>query len=805
MTGRSCWILLLFILQLSASGQSLRIIDTESKKPVSDVYVYNEAQTTTRFSGADGTIDLNGFTAGEILFFQHPAYENKRINYDKLESNGFKVQLTQKIITFTEVVVAANKWEQDAEKVSQDILFIDSKSIEFGNPQTSADLLQNTGEIFVQKSQYGGGSPSLRGFAANKVLLVVDGIRLNNAIYRSGNLQNVINIDPNAIDQAEVVFGPGSVIYGSDALGGVMDFHTKSPAFSIDDSPLYQGTALMRLGSAAKEKTAHVDFGVGWRKIAYWGSFSNSYFDDLEAGSNRSDDYAGYFSRDVFAETVDGQDVLLVNQDPDVQKFSGYDLTNTIHKLSFRFDNNSNLTYGFYFSTTSDIPRYDRLVLPVDDASDSLEYAEWFYGPQKWTMHSLSYGNFNATSFYDQMKITTSFQNYEESRNDRAFGSNERRTRTEKVKIFTGSLDFEKLINEKATLFYGVDGFYNDVRSTGIVRDLQSGQVSPTSPRYPDGGSQFSSLAAYSSLQYAVSEKLNLNLGARYNTVWLAAKTSNVDATNLTFDDVNVTNQAVTGSIGTIYIPGESSKLSLLVSSGFRAPNVDDVGKLFELDDEIIVVPNPELKPEYVYSQEISYQQKLNPVTQVDFVVYNSYLTNAIIRGAYDINDEATLNVDGVDLEIRSQVNSDKAHIYGGSIRFKSKLLNHLALTSSISMNEGKDLDTKEPLRHSTPVFGQTQLKFNKDNFRLTLIGDYNFKRNREDIPATEIEDKPHLYTDEGSPGWYTLDIRSSYYFRSGLEFEGGIENIMDRHYRPYSSGISGPGRNFYLTGKYKF
>ena len=130
-----------------------------------------------------------------------------------------------------EIVVAANRWEQEKKQTPNRILTIRPSDLQFYNPQTAADMLGQTGQVFVQKSQLGGGSPMIRGFAANSVLIVVDGVRMNNAIFRSGNLQNVISVDPFNLDNTEILFGPGSVMYGSDALGGVMHFRTKSPGF----------------------------------------------------------------------------------------------------------------------------------------------------------------------------------------------------------------------------------------------------------------------------------------------------------------------------------------------------------------------------------------------------------------------------------------------------------------------------------------------------------------------------------------------------------------------------------------------
>ncbi|GAI23612.1 unnamed protein product, partial [marine sediment metagenome] len=150
----------------------------------------------------------------------------------ELELMDHRVFLRRHIRMLEESVISASKWEQNKSEIPNRIKSIFESDIQFHNPQTAADLIGSSNEVFIQKSQMGGGSPMIRGFAANSVLLVIDGIRMNNAIYRSGNLHNVISLDPNIIEGSEIIFGPGSVVYGSDALGGVMDFHTKRPILS---------------------------------------------------------------------------------------------------------------------------------------------------------------------------------------------------------------------------------------------------------------------------------------------------------------------------------------------------------------------------------------------------------------------------------------------------------------------------------------------------------------------------------------------------------------------------------------------
>lgn len=173
---------------------------------------------------------------------------NKR-QYSKIEELG-------------EVIISFNKWEQQLNEVPNKITKISRTQIQLQQPQNRSRYVGPERLRVHSKSQLGGGSPMIRGFATNRVLLVVDGVRMNNAIYRSGNLQNVISIDPLALEAAEVVFGPGSLIYGSDAIGGVMDFHTLEPRFSSDSNWLVRGAAQARYSSANNENTLHADWNI---------------------------------------------------------------------------------------------------------------------------------------------------------------------------------------------------------------------------------------------------------------------------------------------------------------------------------------------------------------------------------------------------------------------------------------------------------------------------------------------------------------------------------------------------------------
>lgn len=259
---------LFFLFFNSLHAQQIIVVSKTSNEPIEDVAVYSVDHKYFAQTDMNGIFDLSIFPPTSTLVFQHPSYHSLSVTKQKILDRGSKVILSERIIKIDEVVISANKWEQNKSEIPFKILSLSAKEMSFINPQTSADMLAASGQVFVQKSQLGGGSPMIRGFGANSVLIVVDGVRMNNAIFRGGNLQNVIGIDPNSLESSEVIFGPGAVIYGSDALGGVMDFHTKKRQFAKNDESLVFGHGLVRYSSANHEKTVHALTGFGKKNVS---------------------------------------------------------------------------------------------------------------------------------------------------------------------------------------------------------------------------------------------------------------------------------------------------------------------------------------------------------------------------------------------------------------------------------------------------------------------------------------------------------------------------------------------------------
>jgi len=770
-------------------AQSILIVEKESNKPVENVLIYDGFGNQS-LSNSKGEASIANLTNG-LITFQHLGFETlllPKVDIDKI------VYITQSAISVDEVVVSASKWEEDISEIPVTVAKITREDIALKNPQTAADILSQSGEVFIQKSQLGGGSPMIRGFAANSVLISVDGVRMNNAIYRSGNLQNIIALDGLTTESAEVVFGPGSVIYGSDALGGVMDFHTISPKLET-----ISGEAFSRFSSANSEKTGHVKLNIGGKKMVFSGALTYSSFDDLITGSVHKGDYPTFGTRPEYVASINGVDSLIKNINVNKQVNSGYNQFNSLAKLKFTLTNTIDLSYAFHYTTSSNVPRYDRL---TEYSNDTLKYAQWYYGPQKWLMHHIQLKSSKETSIASESKLTAAYQQVEESRNDRKLNSTSLRKRTEQVSILNVNFDaFKELYTN--TFYYGLETVYNKVNSTGIIKNTLTNEISPTSTRYPDGGSTWLQFAAYANLKHYFSTSLILNTGVRYSQTIVNSTFTDKTFYDFPYDEININAGAVNGTIGLVWKINNEFNIKSSISSGFRAPNVDDLGKVFDSEPGNVVVPNEGLKPEYSYSGELTFSGKINYLVEYSFTAYYTRLVDAMVRRDFTFNGEDSIMYDGELSNVQALVNTGKAVIGGvsGSVKYTKGAF---VFASTLTFTNGRDAIDNVPLRHTAPLFGQTSVAYKRNDLKVILTQQYNGAKTLEQLAPSE-QNKPHIYTPNGSPAWTTTSINAQYQISKILIINGGIENIFDVHYRPYSSGISAPGRNFIISVKANF
>jgi hemoglobin/transferrin/lactoferrin receptor protein len=308
-----CFIFLIGIIGLNA--QNIQVINASTGLPIEGVLLISEKFSTQ--TDYQGKVKIDNFSATERILFKHSSYVDFHTTKEKIVKQGKIVWLKEDPISLDEIVISANRWEQSKAEIPNKIVSIGATEILRYNPQTTADLVSASGGVFVQKSQMGGGSPMIRGFSANRILLVVDGIRMNNAIYRSGNLQNIISIDANSIENTDIIFGPCSVIYGSDALGGVMSFSTLKPKLSTETGTDISGKVISPFSSSISEKAVHGTWYLLGKKGAALISSTFSGFDDLKMGSHGRDEYLR--PEFVLQGGFDGTDKIVASENSKIQ------------------------------------------------------------------------------------------------------------------------------------------------------------------------------------------------------------------------------------------------------------------------------------------------------------------------------------------------------------------------------------------------------------------------------------------------------------------------------------------------------
>lgn len=814
---RTIGYLILFLIPFSSFAQEVKVLDKETRRPINNVNVFNEAQTFSSSTKASGKVTITSVKDDEVLIFSHISYAVKSVKKSTLQENNFILYLTKESEQLDEVVLSVFKGGTKTNRVAEEIAVINTKKIQQVSPQTSADLLATVPGIKVQKSQFGGGSPVLRGMESNRVLLVVDGVRMNNAIYRKGHLQNSITVSPNQLDKTEVVFGPSSVIYGSDALGGVIHYYTRTPKLS--DKTEVTPHFFNRYSSVNNEITTNASVEIGTKNWASYTSFSYSDFGDLKAGKNRSHGFNDWGKVFEYSENTDDyfSPTATTNSDPDLQRNTGFHQTDLLQKfyipLSFKTDLKLNLQY----STSSDIPRFDRL---QERSGEALKFAEWYYGPQERLLISPQLNINPEESWIEKGTVTLAYQKIKESRIQRRFGSLDRSYRKEAVDVLSFNGDFSVPLTEdkKRNLAYGFEFSYNSVISNAFGRtlDVSGNQVVGFSrnfevqSRYPDEDSEYMSSAVYVGYRQDLNSKSTLNSGLRFTRTNLIARW--LDQVLFVLPTlIELNNSAFTATVGYVYRPSKNWQLNSVISSGFRSPNIDDVGRIREKAGDI-TVPNIGLNPEVAYNAEIGIQRYFNNRKfRVGLNMYYTLLDQYITRDDFTLNGVSAFLYYGGDEQVNIVANQNKgtAYVFGYTMSYQGQLSDKINTSGFITYTKGRTYDTNEPLSSIPPLFGQFDFNYEGDKLLLGANLRFNSKKDISDFNLTEGIDNHDLTpvvdataTEEvdiyyGSPSWVTIGINSGYRFNENWKIQGRVSNLFDQHYREFASGVSAPGRNF--------
>jgi len=709
------------------------------------VTVFNDDQTFTGSTDLDGKIILSNTKYNEVINFSYVGLKPLSIPFYEIRKRGGKVVMQAEDNIIAEIVVIGRRDEVE-EDIPYSVQNVTRKQIALTNSQTAADILRDHAGIFVQKSQMGGGSPVIRGFEANRVLLVLDGVRMNNAIYRNGHLQNAITVDASILERAEVIYGPGSLIYGSDALGGVVHYRTRDPKLyfgSADNGYVSEVNVFTRHATANTEKTIHADLSYGKSKWGSLTSFSFTDYDDLQAGSKRPEGFEDFGKRYFYAfRDVEGRNDQSIENTAinaagdtignyDLQRGTAYWQVDFLQKVKYQPSDDLYFVGNLQYSTTSDIPRYDNLTDIVYDENygragerqRDLKWSEWFYGPQKRFLVSLK-TQISNKKYFDKATIIAGYQWINEERVRRKFNRSDYSFGLESVNVYSLTADFDKKygVTKQHEISYGIDLTKNQVYSIAGKTDISTGdqRVGGALSRYPLQGSRMDLAGGYATYRWKTADSLLVfNAGLRYSFVSMNSVFSPNDAITwpeawTTGTGIESVNRDLTYGLGATLNTKNNWQIRVLASKAFRSPNIDDFAKIRQKGD-FITIPNPDLKPEKAYSGELTIAKESNnfkgqdgAAMKVSFTGYYTYLQDAISRRGANLPDPDNLipieergflfqydtlisgKVDTSDFITQANINAENGFVYGFSGNISARFSRNWSAKASLNYTYGR-------------------------------------------------------------------------------------------------------------------
>jgi hemoglobin/transferrin/lactoferrin receptor protein len=576
---------------------------------------------------------------------------------------------------------------------------------------------------------------------------------------------------------------------------------SKKAAWNVDGNLVY------RYGNGQNEQRQHIDINIANNKWAYLTSFTNSSFGDLRQGNKRSSTYPDFGKRLFYVACENNTDVIKDNSAfVNIQKLSGYNQTDLLQKLMYQPNENTTHILNVQISNSSNINRYDRLTetskgLPV--------YSEWYYGPQVRNMIGYKLTKSNLNGYFQKLTSNVNYQHLEESRMSRRFKSNDKDYRFEAVDMVGLNMDLLHQ-GKSGSLNIGVESYYNNVGSTAYSNNIATNVRSSIATRYSDGPTNMANYALYAQHTQFLKGNWVLNTGLRLNSVQLNANFKVTALMHFPFTDANQDNTAITGNIGMAYNGADGLRVSFGASSGFRAPNVDDLTKVFDTRTGYVVVPNKDLKPEYTYNTELNVS-KTTSTYSIGASLFYTWFKNALVVDKFKWNNASSILYQGIMSDVYATQNKAKAIVYGFNVNGSANLTPNTILAATYTYTKGNytnqkpiGLNTALPLDHIPPSYGRIGLKQELKKFSAEIFTVFNGWKRIEDYNLNG-EDNEIYATKEGMPAWQIWNINTSYQPTKKLNLSLQIENIADLNYRYFASGISALGRNYVVQARYSF
>jgi hemoglobin/transferrin/lactoferrin receptor protein len=662
------------------------------------------------------------------------------------------------------VSVTATRLEKPIFETAENVSVVTGEEILARGFRTTPLALHELPGISVQQTNLGGGSPFIRGLTGNQTLILVDGVRLNNSTFRFGPNQYLNTIDPFTIDRIEVVRGPASVLYGSDAIGGVIHVITrKREDFERDAGG--GGRAIGRFASAAREKTGHLEIQGNVRRFG--GLLAGSYTD--------------------FGDLTGGHDT-------GKQEDTGYEQAAGNAALTWSIDDEQRVDWAVQLVEQKNVPRTDRLQ-PVNGPPRNLELS---FDPQRREVTYLEYQRRRPGEAVSSLRLNVNWTRQVEGRREITV-ANPTALRRERDEIrtpgafvqLTSDLGGEaSMLGEHHVLTYGGEVYHDEIDSRRVDRNLLSGAEQGRRGRFPDGSS-FTTLAAYLQDDVRWSDRVSTPVGVRYSRFRLDADLGGPVGEE---EDVN---DAVTASAHAVVRIVEHLNLVGGVAQGFRAPNLDDVG-IFGTFNQGIEIPNADLDPEESVNYEIGVKSDWERLSGSAYFFYTR-IRDLIRRVPGTFQGSDTFDGERV---FRRQ-NTARAWIQGVEGEARYRLDEHWSLFGNFMWTFGRDTTADEPLDKIPPLRGIVGIRHQWEQGSPWIEAVVVSAREQDRLSPNDETD-PRIPAG-GTPGYTIVNLRGGVRLHENADAFAAVENLFDRDYRVHGSGVSGPGTNVILAVELRF
>lgn len=642
-----------------------------------------------------------------------------------------------------EVLITATRKKSMALSIPYSFNSISRKEMDEHQFRTTPESLVGTTGVFIQKTNHGGGSAFIRGLTGNQNLLLVDGIRFNNATFRFGPNQYLNTIDAYTIATIEVARGTGSVQYGSDALGGVIQVFTKEPAFNTTKK--FQATAIGKAVSDNIEYTGRAEVQYQSEKLSILAGYSNRNFGDLIGGDTTG------------------------KQSPSGYKEQAFDA-----KLKWQISGNAILTIAHQYLQQKNVPLFHRVALE--------NFAYYFFAPQQ---RQMSYAKLDVTGknkWIDKLTITASLQKSLERRSYYKNGNTNSFVEEDKVKTGGLTFDVSSKISTNWTANSGIEYYHDKVNSSKRQMGIASNIATSQRGLYPNDATS-GNFSLYS-LHHIKINRFEVEAGLRYNSFLLKIPDTATSANKL--GDVIVKPASIVSNIALLYRINQQQAVYSSFSTGYRTPNIDDMGTL-GLVDFRYEIPAYNLKPEKSYNTEIGYRFS-NQQIKTSVAFFYMQLSDLITRVQVPGQQVGGYNV-------YTKENSQQSYLKGMEASFDYQFSKSFEVKTGASYAYGQNLTRNEPMRRIPPFNGRILLNYRK--LKWMAATEYLFAGKQSRLAQGDKDD--NRIPKGGTPGWNIINLYGGY-ITATYSIRIGTQNIFNQDYRTHGSGINGMGRSGWLS-----